>query len=184
MKNSSLWLISLLLMPVSWLQANEYDLVVKRSENRLVIEKEGQVIRSFHVALGSGGRQAKQRVGDRRTPLGEYQIMEVRESDRFHLFIQLNYPSVRDAINGLKTETITKQQYRDILDAHIYGQLPPQNTKLGGAIGIHGIGYETKDKLEIHELANWTQGCIALRNNEVEQLTSYISKGTTVKITD
>jgi hypothetical protein len=110
--------------------------------------------------------------------------MEVRESDRFHLFIQLNYPSVRDAINGLKTETITKQQYRDILDAHIYGQLPPQNTKLGGAIGIHGIGYETKDKLEIHELANWTQGCIALRNNEVEQLTSYISKGTTVKITD
>lgn len=180
------WLsiITLCLVWLSPVTAADYDLVVKRSENRLLIEKDGQVIRSFHVALGSGGKQAKQRLGDRRTPTGEYKIMEVRESDRFHLFIQLNYPSVRDAMNGLKTNTITKQQYRDILDAHIFGELPPQNTKLGGAIGIHGIGHETKDKLEIHELANWTQGCIALRNNEVEQLASYISKGTTVKITD
>ena len=91
---------------------------------------------------------------------------------------------MRDAINALKAKRISKQEYRDILDAHIYGRLPPQNTRLGGAIGIHGIGVETKNKLEIHQLANWTQGCIALRNNEVEQLASYITKGTMVTITD
>lgn len=162
----------------------DYDLLIKRSEQRLLVQKDGEVIRSFHVALGSGGGKAKQEVGDRRTPKGQYHIVQVRDSDRFHMFIQLDYPSVRDAIDALKAERISKDEYRDILDAHIFGKLPPQNTSLGGAIGIHGIGVETKDKLEIHQLANWTQGCIALRNNEVEQLASYISKGTMVTITD
>jgi murein L,D-transpeptidase YafK len=116
--------------------------------------------------------------------MGKYHIVQVRDSDRFHMFIQLDYPSVRDAINALKEERISKEEYRRILDAHIFGRLPPQNTSLGGAIGIHGIGEETKDKLEIHQLANWTQGCIALRNNEVEQLAHYVGKGTSVTITD
>jgi murein L,D-transpeptidase YafK len=164
--------------------ASDYEVVIKRSEKRLLIQKEGQVLRSFHVALGSGGRQGKQQLGDRKTPSGEYRIMQVRDSDRFHVFIQLDYPSVRDAMNGLKSKRISKSQYRQILDAHIYGDLPPQNTPLGGAIGIHGIGQETKEKLEIHQMANWTQGCIALRNQEVDQLLSYVSKGTKVKIVE
>lgn len=163
---------------------NDYELIIKRSEQRLIVQKDGKPVRSFHVALGSGGKRPKLQAGDRRTPVGEYHIVQVRDSDRFHLFIQLDYPSVRDAINALKAGRITKKEYRKILDAHIYGKLPPQNTALGGAIGIHGIGEETKDKLEIHQLANWTQGCIALRNEEVEQLARYVDKGTTVRITD
>jgi len=161
-----------------------YELVIKRSEKRLLIQKDGEVLRSFHVALGSGGRKAKMKSGDRLTPLGKYHITQVRDSDRFHMFIQLDYPSVRDAITALKEDRISKAQYRKILDAHIFGNLPPQNTPLGGAIGIHGIGVETKDKLEIHEFADWTKGCIALRNDEIEQLTKYISKGTQVTITE
>lgn len=179
---------TLLLMLLVWqLPASatgDYKLLVKRSEQRLIVQKDGKPVRSFHVALGSGGKSGKLQAGDRKTPLGEYHIYQVRDSDRFHLFIQLDYPSVRDAINALKAGRISKKEYRGILDAHIFGQLPPQNTPLGGAIGIHGIGVETKDKLEIHELANWTQGCIALRNNEVEQLTQYINKGTMVTITE
>lgn len=162
----------------------EYELLIKRSEKKLIVQKDGKPIRSFHVALGSGGSKPKLEAGDRKTPMGKYHIVQVRDSDRFHMFIQLDYPSVRDAINALKAERISKDDYRRILDAHIFGKLPPQNTSLGGAIGIHGIGVETKDKLEIHELANWTQGCIALRNNEVEQLAYYVGKGTSVTITD
>ncbi|WP_438971505.1 L,D-transpeptidase family protein [Methylophaga sp.] len=166
-------------------QAKEdYELIIKRSEKRLIIQKDGETLRSFHVALGSGGSKAKLKSGDRLTPLGTYHITQVRDSDRFHLFIQLDYPSVRDAINALKEERISKTQYRRILDAHIFGRLPPQNTPLGGAIGIHGIGVETKDKLEIHEIADWTQGCIALRNEEVDQLAQFVSKGTQVTITE
>lgn len=184
-KLSSLMLVVLLLswqLPVVAIE--DYEILIKRSEKRLIIQKDGEVLRSFHVALGSGGSKPKLKSGDRLTPLGKYHIVQVRDSDRFHLFIQLDYPSVRDAINALKEERISKAQYRKILDAHIFGNLPPQNTPLGGAIGIHGIGVETKDKLEIHEIADWTQGCIALRNNEVEQLTQYISKGTQVTIID
>ncbi len=184
-KLSSLMLVVLLLswqLPVVAIE--DYEILIKRSEKRLIIQKDGEVLRSFHVALGSGGSKPKLKSGDRLTPLGKYHIVQVRDSDRFHLFIQLDYPSVRDAINALKEDRISKAQYRKILDAHIFGNLPPQNTPLGGAIGIHGIGVETKDKLEIHEIADWTQGCIALRNNEVEQLTQYISKGTQVTIID
>jgi murein L,D-transpeptidase YafK len=187
MKKSSVLtlLISTLLfwqLPVQAVE--EYELLIKRSEKKLIVQKDGKPVRSFHVALGSGGRKPKMESGDRKTPMGKYHIIQVRDSDRFHMFIQLDYPSVRDAINALKDKRITKEEYRRILDAHIFGRLPPQNTSLGGAIGIHGIGEETKDKLEIHQLANWTQGCIALRNKEVEQLAHYVGKGTSVTITD
>ncbi len=186
--NRSLIVILTCLSLLVWQQpvkaTGNYELVIKRSEKRLLIQKDGEVLRSFHVALGSGGRKAKMKSGDRLTPLGKYHITQVRDSDRFHMFIQLDYPSVRDAITALKEDRISKAQYRKILDAHIFGNLPPQNTPLGGAIGIHGIGVETKDKLEIHEIADWTKGCIALRNDEIEQLTKYISKGTQVTITE
>jgi murein L,D-transpeptidase YafK len=181
---SALLMLVLLAWQLPASATGDYKLLIKRSEQRLIVQKDGKPVRTFHVALGSGGRSGKLQAGDRKTPLGEYHIVQVRDSDRFHLFIQLDYPSVRDAINALKADRISKAEYRKILDAHIFGQLPPQNTSLGGAIGIHGIGEETKDKLEIHQLANWTQGCIALRNNEVEQLTRYIDKGTMVTITD
>lgn len=181
-------LIMPLLLVVFWhmpAQAiEEYQLLIKRSEKKLIVQKDGKAIRSFHVALGSGGSKPKLEAGDRKTPMGKYHIVQVRDSDRFHMFMQLDYPSVRDAINALKQDRISKDEYRRILDAHIFGKLPPQNTSLGGAIGIHGIGLETKDKLEIHQLANWTQGCIALRNNEIDQLTYYVSRGTSVTIMD
>lgn len=186
MKKLSPWMLVILLL--SWqlpaVAIEDYEILIKRSEKRLLVQKDGEVLRSFHVALGSGGSKPKLQSGDRLTPKGTYHIVQVRDSNRFHLFIQLDYPSVRDAINALKEDRISKAQYRKILDAHIFGNLPPQNTPLGGAIGIHGIGVETKDKLEIHEIADWTQGCIALRNEEVEQLTQYISKGTQVTIID
>ncbi len=177
-------LLSLFLyQQVSWADT-AYTIVIKRSENKLLVEQDDKVIRSYYAAIGSGGRKAKQMEGDRLTPLGTYHIVDIKDSDRFHVFLQLDYPSVRDAINGLKAGHIKKSQYRRILDAHIFGDIPPQNTPLGGIIGIHGIGYETKEKLEIHRIANWTQGCIALRNKEIDELLKFVRVGTEVKITE
>jgi lipoprotein-anchoring transpeptidase ErfK/SrfK len=100
------------------------------------------------------------------------------------LFMQLNYPNIADAKRALKHELINRKQYRAILLAQIEGRMPPQNTPLGGAIGIHGIGVETKYKIEIHQFVDWTKGCIAMRNNEVDTLRRYITQGTKVVITD
>ncbi len=164
-------------------QASEaIELVIDRSDHQLVVKKNGSTLRTYKVAFGSGGRKPKLQEGDYKTPLGTYYISRVRSSDRFHLFLQINYPSVDDAERALKTRLISKKEYRAIVDAHMKGRLPPQNTALGGSIGIHGIGKETKDKLEIHEIVDWTKGCIAMRNDEVEQLNRYIHLGTKVSI--
>ena len=166
------------------LASEKIELIIDRSEHKLIVKKEGVTLRTFKVALGSGGRKAKAHEGDHKTPKGTYRISKIRDSKRFHMFLQLNYPNMKDAGRALKNHLISRKQYQDILDAHNYGKLPPQNTALGGQIGIHGIGFETKDKLEIHQIADWTKGCIALRNDEVEELSRFIHVGTTVSIID
>ncbi|MBL1320667.1 MAG: L,D-transpeptidase [Methylophaga sp.] len=164
--------------------ADDIELIVIRSEHKLLVVKNDVVLNSFRAAFGSGGRKAKLRRGDHTTPKGVYRIKKMRDSERFHSFLQLDYPSVNDAITALASKIITKAQYNAILDAHIAGKMPPQNTPLGGSIGIHGIGIETQDRIEIHQIADWTQGCIALRNDEVDILKRYIKIGTEIIIVD
>jgi len=170
--------------PVTAVAADAIELVVVRSENTLLVRKNDKTIRSFKVALGSGGRLPKMLEGDRKTPKGRYRILDIRSSDRFYLFMHLDYPNMDDAKQALQDGRITRTQYRKILGAFIYNEPPPQNTPLGGAIGIHGIGDETPDKLDIHEVANWTQGCIAMRNSEIRELAMWVEKGTAVTIVD
>ncbi|MDT8371546.1 MAG: L,D-transpeptidase [Gammaproteobacteria bacterium] len=174
--------ISLLAYISTSYASDNIELVVLRSEHKLLVQQDGIILRSFKVALGSAGKKSKLQAGDRATPLGEYRISMMRDSDRFHQFLQIDYPNVNDALRALKNNLISREEYNAILDAHIYGKIPPQHTALGGSIGIHGIGVETKDKLEIHQISDWTQGCIAMRNDEIEQLKRYISVGTKIKI--
>ncbi|RKZ83725.1 MAG: L,D-transpeptidase [Gammaproteobacteria bacterium] len=160
------------------------ELVISRSKHQLAVKKDGVNVRTFKVAFGSGGKKAKLRSGDHTTPKGKYRISKIRDSNRFHMFMQLNYPNMEDAKRAYKNHSISRKQYQAILDAHTFGNLPPQNTSLGGAIGIHGIGNETQDKVEIHQISDWTQGCIAMRNHEIEELNHYIDVGTPISIID
>lgn len=160
----------------------DIEIVIIRSAHELQVKSGGITLRTFKVAFGSGGRKAKKFEGDRKTPLGTYSIKRVRSSDHFHLFLQINYPNTNDAERALKSHIISKKEYQAILMAHAKGQLPPQNTALGGSIGFHGIGTETKDKLKIHEFVDWTTGCIAMRNHEIDELNRYIQIGTKVSI--
>ena len=162
----------------------DISLVVSRSTHTLFVKRGSQVLKRYRVALGSGGRQAKMREGDDRTPTGKYKITQIRDSDRFHLFMQLNYPNIQDAKRALVKKVITKAEYNAVLDAHIFGVQPPQNLVLGGAIGIHGIGLESQEKIKIHRNIDWTEGCIALRNAEVEELSQYVTVGTEIHIVD
>ncbi|PCJ31014.1 MAG: L,D-transpeptidase [Gammaproteobacteria bacterium] len=174
-----------LIATTSLVNANDQvELLILRSKHQLIVKKEGVVLQTFKVAFGSGGKKAKLRSGDHTTPKGSYKISDVRTSDRFHLFIQLNYPNVNDATRALKEKLIDRDEFRAIIAAHHNGKLPPQNTALGGAIGIHGIGHETQDKIEIHQIADWTKGCIAMRNHEIEVLSRYIDTNTQIHIID
>ncbi len=82
----------------------------------------------------------------------------------------------------LSNGVISRAEFDHIVAALDEGRTPPQDTDLGGAIGIHGIGEETPEKLRIHENLDWTEGCIALTNSEVRQLKPYLALGTRVVI--
>lgn len=120
---------------VSAVQANDnVELIVVRSEHKLLVQRDGVTLRTFKVALGSAGRKAKVKAGDRATPLGEYRISKVRASDRFHQFLQIDYPNVSDALRALKSNLITREEYNAILDAHIYGKTPPYGCALRSCV--------------------------------------------------
>jgi murein L,D-transpeptidase YafK len=175
-------IILLLLTSTSWVQANEYQLMISKQNNELTVEKSGQVIKKYHIASGKGGKGTKRLRGDSKTPLGVYKVTSFKESSRFHYFIQLNYPNLIDAWYGYKNEIIDAENFKRIATAYKKRESPPQDTNLGGFIGIHGLGVTNDKKLTIHQALNWTNGCIALTNEEINDLRKFVAIGTPVII--
>lgn len=162
--------------------ATAYELEVDKTARVLIVRDGKAVKKTFQIALGRGGRGAKQYYGDNKTPVGAYRIVGVSDSRRFDTFLRLNYPNVKDAFYGLKAERISRTDFERIVGAARRNQVPPQNTPLGGAIGIHGIGEETPERILIHDNLDWTEGCIALRNADLHELRAFIDVGTRVVI--
>lgn len=160
--NDGIWLL---------VDTNALKIEVKRGEQTVDII-EG-------IAIGQAGAGQKTHRGDNITPYGEYRIGWVGQQSVFHKFFGLNYPSVQDADNGLRKGIIDQFTYKHILNAHLGHQVPPQNTPLGGRIGIHGLGHASE---KIHETMNWTHGCIALTNKQIDHLSQWVDTGTVVKI--
>ena len=98
--------------------------------------------------------------------------------------MQINYPNLLDAWHGYRNGLISASEFRTIAQAYKNTKMPPQNTALGGYIGIHGLGETNVEKLRIHATQNWTEGCIALKNQEIDELRHYVSIGTPVSIYD
>ena len=76
------------------LHANEYQLLISKKINELIVKSSGQIVKKYYIASGKGGEGTKRLRGDSKTPLGMYQVASVKESSRFHFFIQLDYPNV------------------------------------------------------------------------------------------
>jgi len=159
-----------------------YQLEISKSEKALLVKKGEVVIQRFDVSLGKGGKGTKQRLGDKKTPIGVYKITDFKADSKFYYFMQIDYPNLLDAWYGYKNNIITAREFKQIAFAFKDKQRPPQDTALGGYIGIHGLGESTNKKLEIHESFNWTEGCIALKNSEINALRQFVSIGTRVTI--
>ncbi len=147
---------------------------------RLTVHRPGESPVVFEgVAFGAAGVKEKRKQGDHVTPRGRYTIGWISRRSKFLYFIGLNYPSVEDAQRGYQNGVITEATFSHIQKSHVGGATPPQTTPLGGYIGIHGIG---KGSLEIHRMANWTEGCIALDNKQIAKLITLVSPGMRVEI--
>ncbi len=154
-------------------------LVDTRALTLSVMQGEEAVSRYDNIAIGSNGASWNKRAGDEKTPRGDFRINEIRTSERFHLFLSLDYPTLEHAQRALRDGRLTAAEFDRVRDARVRGLGPPQNTSLGGHIGIHGLGAGSP---EVHQAFNWTNGCVALTNEQVEALSSQVKVGTRVRI--
>jgi len=109
-----------------------------------------------------------------RTPVGEFFIATKNASSSFYKALVLNYPNAEDAERGLRDSLITRSQFEEIVRAESEFRVPPMGTPLGGFIEIHGSGTGRK--------SNWTQGCIALENEQLDRIWALVTVGTPVLI--
>lgn len=132
-----------------------------------------------NISWGRGGVASLHTAGDETTPLGHYHVTRIDYHSRFHVFIELNYPTLAHLDQAFRDGIFDATTYGDLLDyALAHGRLP-QNTELGGHIGIHGLGEADP---RVHARFNWTQGCIALTNSQIDRLLQYVQIGTPVVI--
>lgn len=137
------------------------------------------LVKYSNIAIGRNGSGFKQKRGDDTTPLGKYKISWINRNSQYHLFFGFNYPSVENVQQAFKKGLVDKKNYSRVIRAHKNNQVPPQNTPLGGLIGIHGLGRGDK---KIHESMNWTHGCIALTNEQINNLDKLVKKDTIVVV--
>ena len=175
-------ILALFLYAATVVADDTYDIIVIKSRQELDVVRGDQIIKQYRIAYGKGGNGPKRVQGDSKTPVGVYRIINFRNNSNFHYFMQLDYPNLLDAWYGYKNNIITAMEFKEIANAYKSRQAPPQDTRLGGNIGIHGLGAATTERLKIHEVFNWTNGCIALTNDQINDLKQYVSIGTKVVI--
>jgi murein L,D-transpeptidase YafK len=136
-------------------------ILVKKSEHKLYLLKNGEPIRSYRVSLGSSPKGHKERQGDNRTPEGVYYIDGRNPGSRFYKALHVSYPSMKDREEAARR-----------------GVAP------GGQIMIHGYptGGPARDLRDVLTGMDWTAGCIAVSNPEIEEIWRLTSNGTPIEI--
>jgi hypothetical protein len=152
-------------------------LVVHKAALTLSFYAGERLLKTYPVALGFGDLGPKVKRDDGRTPEGTLRIVQrVRKPhlvSGMDLWMRLDYPLPQDAERGLATGLIDRAQHDAIVRAHERGLTPPQDTALGGGVGIHLGGLVSR---------RWTAGCIALREADGVEIYDQTRLGTTVEV--
>ena len=182
----TVWLVTALpafAWAVEWpadIEENERWVLVDTTDYKLVVYDGTLPLVTFNnIAIGRAGTTTTPQRGDLATPLGEFRIDRINGQSRFHLFFGLDYPTLRHADASFTAGVISREDYRKFLDGLVRYGRPPQNTALGGNIGIHGIG---QGDAQLHRAANWTEGCVALEDAQMDVLSGLVGIGTRVII--
>ena len=135
------------------------SVLILKKDHVLKLLARGTVIRSYKVALGQGGLAPKTRQGDARTPEGHYSISARFAASEYHRALLISYPNAEDRRR-----------------AAALGVSP------GGDIMIHGLPNGRGWIGEAHRLCDWTLGCIAVTDPEIEEIWNLVPLGTPVEI--
>lgn len=135
------------------------SIVIEKKAHRLTLYHMGRPIRTYLVALGADPEKDKLSAGDRRTPEGLFSIEARNPYSQYHLALQISYP---DAMHRSRAEAL--------------GVSP------GGNIMIHGLPNGRGKTGAFHRTVDWTNGCVALTDEEMDEIWSVVPIGTPVLI--
>ena len=141
-------------------EATQADkIIIVKSKRTMTLMKGGKVIKTYRVSLGTAPVGPKQIQGDHKTPEGNYTISGKNPGSRFRLALRVSYPGPEDRARARKL-----------------GASP------GGDIMIHGLGREFASLGLLQWQTDWTDGCIAVTNEEIDEIFPMVPVGTRVEI--
>lgn len=158
----------------------ERCIVVDKGRRTLTLYLDGKVVSCFPVSLGLDPVSDKRRSGDSATPEGCYYVTYKKGKSRFHLFVGISYPNEVDAWHAWWRVLIPVTDYISISDAAARHAAPFNGTVLGGGLGIHGGGVYRDDGGRL--VTDWTEGCVALDDQAMEEVFSFCAIGDRVII--
>lgn len=133
--------------------------LIRKSARQLTLLRSGKALRTYHVSLGSNPAGAKDRQGDGRTPEGIYRIDSRNAYSKYHRALHVSYPNAADRLRARRL-----------------GVAP------GGEIMIHGTPNRWRGLPFVFAHTDWTQGCIAVSDAEIEEMWKLVPNGTVVEI--
>ena len=134
-------------------------ILILKSAHTMTLESSGQPLKRYNVALGGQPTGAKHQQGDHKTPEGTYLVDAKNAHSQFYKALHLSYPNAQDRLQARKL-----------------GVSP------GGDVEIHGLGKQYGWIGARHRLSDWTDGCIAVTNEEIEEIFRLVPTGTPVDI--
>ena len=140
-------------------------IVIDKSSYELYVYDQKGWFATYPVVFGNSSLEDKKMEGDRNTPEGNFKIANKRIHEKWDRYLGLDYPTAESL------EKFRQRKQR--------GEIPA-NASPGGGVGIHGTW--PHDDYMIDNYKNWTNGCISLKNEDIEDLYSYVPVGTPVTI--
>jgi murein L,D-transpeptidase YafK len=142
------------------------EIRIDKSDHTLELREGGRSRKTYRVAIGPGGAGPKRMEGDQVRPVGTYKVTG-RIKGLFHQFLVVSYPNDED-----------RRRFSELKKS---GQISPER-RIGDGIGIHGTG--RKEWTGVHKETDWTLGCVALDDAEIDEVAGLVKDGTRIVITD
>lgn len=140
-------------------------IIVDKSDYELQIYDEEGWYATYPVVFGSRSLDDKMVEGDRKTPEGTFHVLDKRPHSKWNKIMMLDYP------NKESWQKFNRRKSQGVIS---------KNARIGGGIGIHGTW--PNENFMVDDYRNWTQGCVALRNEDMNEIFHFIAPGTRVTI--
>ena len=147
------------------IETGQISILIDKSDYKLTVMKDTLIVKEYPVVFGGNPVDDKHRQGDQCTPEGAFKMISKYPHKNWSKFIWINYPT---------PESWNKHNQAKV------DETIPANSKIGGEIGIHGVPYGCDYLIDNRQ--NWTLGCIALKNVDVDELYPFILETTVIRI--